>query len=229
VAGGGGRLCRAGWRALSPWGGCVGDAAVRCVFCAVIFPTSGCELLPTGLTSGHSTGMCMTNPRVAGPGSTLCCPKPCGTRWPPPSTVSCAATRSSRSAPIRVSESEPKYFYMGQALHAPTVADQPPAPQREGGWGVWGQLVLELTRKRERTSCPALTSTVLLDRPMRAPLCLRLHVGCGIAKRHALLGFWRTKNLRHARSARKRCTTPHCDHALLPRNIHLSYAPHTLA
>jgi hypothetical protein len=31
----------------------VGDAAVRCVFCAVIFPTSGCELLPTGLTSGH--------------------------------------------------------------------------------------------------------------------------------------------------------------------------------
>eukprot|EP01047_Picozoa_sp_COSAG01_P067947 COSAG01_NODE_9707_length_2364_cov_31.572185_3_plen_320_part_00 len=33
-----GRLCRAGWRALSPWGGCVGDAVVRCVFCAVILP-----------------------------------------------------------------------------------------------------------------------------------------------------------------------------------------------
>jgi hypothetical protein len=41
---------------------------VRCVFCAVIFPTSGCELAPTGLRSGQllcGTAPLMSQNRVA--------------------------------------------------------------------------------------------------------------------------------------------------------------------
>jgi hypothetical protein len=72
-----GRLCRAGWRALSPWGGCVGDAAVRCVFCAVIFPTSGCALLSTGLRSGHRHAL--TLPPVV-PVKRSCAPRRCFAR-----------------------------------------------------------------------------------------------------------------------------------------------------
>eukprot|EP01049_Picozoa_sp_SAG25_P000955 SAG25_NODE_36_length_19907_cov_10.787027_14_plen_267_part_00 len=60
----------------------------------------------------------------------------------------------------------------------------------------------------------------------RAPLLAR-RLGVGAWTWASIM--LENQSLRHAKSSWKRSTIPRCDHALLPRNIHISYAPHIIA